>query len=397
MKKTIMVVLALLSVACGEDSGDPGLDAGADAGSALDGSALDGSALDGTVLDGSVLDGTVLDGSGPDGSVLEDAGGDGGVLVDGSIPDGGSSGGTVFPPRDFVCTAGAPTPCPTTVPLRSAAERTVTVTADMPSTTLTYVVHVLGMPSESPGAAAAGFNLDGMDSGLGSDSPSADCAEYATDYASTVDVGHLGVDNAISSLVPTIESLLDSEGCPPEGCVDGALAASIADGSLLLLIEIAGVESLVHDADVTVTLYAGAVPGGGPPLLDAGRLAAGQTFTTASMIGAPTSGDIFHGRLRVRPGSVVLPSTSAGGLPLITPLDRAELRADVTLTGLSRGHLGGTTPVSWYVAATDPDLADSVRSILEAFADITPGADPMVCADVSSGFTLSAVPANRTP
>lgn len=386
MRRTIVLAVMLSWVGCG--GGEAGVDAGRDAGASEDAGPRDG----GPILDDAGRDG----GSSEDGSTP-----DAGVSIDASIPDGGVA--HTFPPRDFLCTSGAATPCDTTVPLRSAAERTVVVTADMPRATLTYVVSVLQIPEES-GGTAPGFNLDRRDSGPdGSSSSTADCEEYQVDFTSVLEPGHIGVDNVLSILVPTMESLMDPDMCggSTDGCVDRMIAQSIANGALLLLIEIAGVDSVVNDPDVTVGLYLGEVPGGGSPVLDAtGRLAPGQTFATVSPIGVPVRSDIFLGRLRVLPGTITLPMGMAG-LPLPGSIARAELRADVALDGLSNGNLGGSTPVSWFVAEAErnePGIGPTVQSILEAYADIEPTADdPLVCADLSSGLLLSAVPATRTP
>lgn len=386
MRRAIVFVPALLVVACG--GGESGGDGGHDAGMRPDAGRDAGFVPDDAGLDAaSIVDAA----SGPDAS----------AWFDGAIPDGGVA--FTFPPRDFVCSAGAPTPCETTVPLRSAAERTVVVTSDMPRTTLTYVISVLQIPAEA-GGVAPGFNLDATDSGpTGSSSPTATCEEFTVDFTSALDPGHVGVDSIFSMLVPTVEALLDPAMCggSTTGCVDRGIAQSIAGGSLLLLIEIDGVDSVVNDPDVTVGLYLGAVPGGGPPLLDgAGRLAPGQTFATASAIGVPVRSDIFLGRVRVLPGTITLPMSTTG-IPLPSTIANAELRADVALDGLSNGHLGGSTPVSWFVAEAErlsPGSGATVEPILEAYADIDPtAADPFVCADVSSGLTLSAVPAVRTP
>lgn len=384
MRRMIVLPLAL-TLACGggegdSDSGRP--DAGRDGGGVMDDAGRDA--------------GGSMDAGGPDAGPTVDAG----VMIDaGPLPDGGVV--HTFPPRDYVCRAGETTPCETTQPLRSAAERTVIVTSDMPSATLTYVVSVLGLPEASAGVAP-GFNLDGLDSGDGSSSPTATCVEYAPDLGSALEPGHVGVDNVLSELVPTMESLLDETLCggSTAGCVDRSIAQMIASGALLLLVEIDNVDSLVHDPDVTVGLYLGAVPGGGAPVVDGtGRLAPGQTFTTVSAVGVPVRSDIFHGRVRVLPGTITLPMSTTG-VPLPSTIANAELRADVSLDGLSSGHLGGSTPLTWFVEEAErasPGIGPTVEAILESYADIEPTSDPIYCADISSGLTLEAVRAVRTP
>ncbi|HJL14331.1 MAG TPA: hypothetical protein RMH99_01675 [Sandaracinaceae bacterium LLY-WYZ-13_1] len=388
----------------GEDAGSIDASAVVDAGPPTDGGPDDdagGSAADAALSDAGAFDATT-----PLDADLPDAGprADGGPLpFDASWFDGGGPTTHTFPPRDFVC-AGSPL-CATTVPLRSVADRTVTVTRDLPSVTLTSVVQILEVPEESSGAAV-GFNLDALDSGAGSTAPSADCEEFNQDFTSVSEPGHVGVDNTFQSLVPTVEGLLDASDCPggtTVGCVDAQVAAQIASGELLLIVEVTGVDSLLHDPEVQVSIHLGSVPGGGVPLLDAsGLLAAGQSFDAVATVAGPVTGDIFHGRLRAELGTLMLPAATGTMLSLFPgQLDRAELRADVGPSGLTRGNLGGSTPVEWYVTEVSrimPGIEATVRSVLESVADVTPtAADPAICADVSSGMRLATVSAVRLP
>lgn len=384
MRPLLAWSLTLWLAGCGGDSlsdaGDPGSDAGFDAGPGDDGGFDAG-------FDAGPSD------AGFDGGF--DAGFDAGPF------DGGPSMSVLFPPRDFRCAVGDPAPCPTTVPLQTDAERTIDVTPEMPAGTYTFVIRTWSAPEPSFAGTAAGFNLDALDSGDGSTALDADCEEFNQDYASLRDPGHEGVDNAFASLIPTVESLLDAASCPgmtTDGCLDATVAAQIADGSFLILVELTDVDGNTNDDDVGVTLYAGAVPGGGAPALAAdGRLAPGQTFDTTGTLATTTRGDIFEGRLRVHfGGSVTLPTTAAMLAPL--RLDFPELRATVDGTGLALGVVGATTDVDFLVAEAEammPGIGPTVRSVLESVADVEPTADPAVCSRLSSGYLFDAVPAVR--
>ncbi|MCA9604108.1 MAG: hypothetical protein KC619_00815 [Myxococcales bacterium] len=387
MRRLLLWSLVLGLVGCG---GEPTPDAGFDAGPSEDGGSDAG-----------------FDGGRPDAGFdagPSDAGFDAGPSDAGSDAgpfDAGPVMSVLFPPRDFRCTTGAPEPCPTTLPLRTDAERTIDVTPEMAPGTYTFAIRTWSAPEPSFAGTAAGFNLDGLDSGGGSVAVDADCEEVSQDFTSVRDPGHEGIDNAFASLIPTVELLLDASTCPmmmSEGCLDATLAARIADGSFLILVELTDVDGFTYDDDVGVALYAGAVPGGGAPMLAAdGRLAPGQTFDTAGTLVATTRGDIFEGRLRVAFGpSLTLPM----GADLLVPsrLDGAELRATVDATGLALGVVGGTTEVDLLVAqavAIMPDIEPTVRSVLEAVADVEPTADPAICARVSSGYFFDAVSASR--
>jgi len=380
-----LLALALGAAACGGE--DPsGADAGSDAGPSLpDAGTFDAGGRD-AGSDGGAGD------AGLDAATGSDAG---------PFFDGGASMEVTFPPRDLRCATGAMPVCVTDVSLRTEAERTVTVPRDMPPGTYTYVVSRWSIPEPGFTATAAGYNLDSLNSGAGSTALDATCEELVEDYTSLRDPGHVGVDNALGGLVPTVEALLDPATCPSmdtDGCLDASLARAIADGDLLLLVELSGVDSFTHDEAVQVTVYEGAVPGGGAPAVDgSGRLAPGQTFDTASTLIGPMSGDIFDGRLRVRfAGPLELPMTTSLLVPL--RLDAPELRATVSPTTLDLGNVGATTTVDFLVAqaaAVMPDIEETVRAVLENVADIDPSPDPAVCERVSSGYFFDAVSASR--
>lgn len=351
-------------------------------------------------------DATTADG-GPDagfdagldaGEDREDAGFDAGPGDAGRF-DGGPPERTRFPPRDFRCPAGASRPCRTDVPLTTDDERTVEVARDMPSATYSFVIRTWSMPRPSFAGTVAGFNLDGLDSGGGSSAPAATCEEIAPDYDSLRDPGHEGVDNAFSELIGPVEDLLDPDACPgmtTMGCLDARLAARVADGSFLILVELTGVDSFAYDSSVDVTLHEVTVDGGGPPRLDGdGRLTSGQTFASVRTLGAAT-GDVFDGRLRVVFGTrVELPASAALLVPI--ELDGMELRATVRADELRLGAVGATTEVESIVAqarAMDPGLEATIRAVLHEVADVSPTSDPTICARVSSGYSFDAVSAS---
>ena len=375
----------VLAAACGSESHDA--DAGEDAAPGLDAARPDAGSMD----------------AGRDASsdaAAVDAPFDAGVDASG---DAGPFAMYTFPPRDFVCSSSL-IPCVTDTPSTSDAERTVAVRRDVPRLTHTYVLSQMAVPQATSAIPprAAGYNLDGLDSGDGSTSASATCEEYNQDYESLRDPGHIGADNALQSLVPTIESLLPVASCPgatTDGCLDATIAQQIAGGTLVLLVEITGLDSYTYDADVDVAVYRGVVSGGGLPVLDgSGRVAAGQTFDTVSTLATSASADIFAGRLRVRWATLLLPMDP--GLLLPSRLERVELRANVAADALAFGQIGGTAPIDDFVTRAEaimPGIGATVRSVMEAISDVTVTSDPIVCADVSAAIVFEGVLATRTP
>lgn len=305
---------------------------------------------------------------------------------------------TVFPERDYVCASGG-TPCETIVPARTDTARTMIEPESMADTTLTFVVSTMALP-RAEGGYAAGFNLDELDSGPGSEDSFADCEEFMPDYRSTSDPDHVGVDNAFQGLISTVEAFVPVEDCPGgvrAGCVDAMLQANIDQGESLLLIELRGVNDLTYDSDVEVQVYAGSMPAGVAPQLDAGgRLAPGQRFPAEPM-GPPVRADIFAGRVRARFPSLALPG-GLGELMLPLSVHDAEVRFDLATGRLDDGQIGGHLEIEELANAaqalgTDPA---TVRTVFEQYADIRPSAeDPQLCEAMSIGITFGATTATR--
>lgn len=320
-------------------------------------------------------------------------------VVAGSLLGGVGCGeaGYIFPARDNTCSAGTP-PCVTDTPAAAEETRTVELPATMADTTQTWVVSVVGLP-EAMGDQAAGFNLDNIDSGEGSDGT---CEEFAQDFRGLNDPAHVGVDNALQGLVGTIETAaLDAEDCggSTDGCLDRTLQEQITAGSLLLIMEVSGINDYQFDDAVMLQLALAEVPGGGMPEVGGdGRLTAGQTFASMQSVGAPVSGDIFRGRLRAQTNGLTI-NISAGGFMLPLVISDAQVRFDIATDGssLSNGQIGGSILGSDIVAAImeiDPSLVETAQGLISTLADIGPSAgDAQTCEAVSVGLTFSAVQA----
>lgn len=323
----------------------------------------------------------------------------------GGTGDGGST--ATFPARDNVCEDGASPPCETNTPAASEEQRTVAVDESMEAETRLYVVELISLPEASdpdgPGPQreqAAGFNLDGLDSGEGSSEPDANCEQFNTDYVAVTDSAHVGVDNALQGLVGTIEGLLSAEDCPggtTDGCLDAQLQEQIADGSLLLMMEVSGINNYTNDTSVMLRLFLGATPDGSPPVIESdGTLEAGQTFVEETALGPEVQGDIFQGRLRATTDLLTIEiNTGDFALPLM--ISNAEVRFDITESALTGGAIGGYLTTQSIIDAASmimPGIEETVRSVVESVADIDPSAEnPEVCDSVSVGLTFDATTA----
>lgn len=258
--------------------------------------------------------------------------------------------------------------------------------------TQVYVLSTVSIPEvmgTGAAATAAGFNLDNMVStGAGSS-----CVELTPDYNSANDAGETGVDNALASLVPTLEMLLsDGES------LDETLQAQITEGSLLIMMEVRDINSYTNDSSVTVQLYLGSVPGGGAPMVSGSALAPGQTFD-AEAIGTAQTGSIVNGRLRVQTELLTL-AINTGDISLDLNIRNAQVRANITPTNLANGAIGGALRVQEIADAAEeimPGLRDTVLSVLGGVADLEPqSADPTVCDSLSVGILFGGVDAERS-
>lgn len=330
----------------------------------------------------------------------------------GSLPGLGDGGErtVTFPPRDFVCEDPDAVPCENSVPLRSTGRRTVTVRDELGGATVVYLLDVITLPraiGRWPRLQAVGFDLDGVDTGHGSNDIDADCQQFNRDFESPYEPSLGGVDNAFESLIGSAEILLDAIECPggtTDGCLDALLRQDTQTGPLLLLLELTGVDSLEHDPEVSVALHLGRMADGAAPLTSGPvgepgtRVLPDQIFETVRTVVEPAPGDILHHRLRVRWPRVELPRERYG-YPSI--LSRVELRASVCADGLSRGHMGGLSAnedLFAQVLEQYPGEAETFRAVFETVADIQPSAaDPIFCEYISTAYAVEGVPAARLP
>jgi hypothetical protein len=306
-----------------------------------------------------------------------------------------------FPPRDPVCSGTAA--CTDPDPIPHEAPQT------MEDTTVTYVVSLIDLPQagadpDGPGpgrSSAAGFNLDNLDSGEGS-SDAETCEGYARDFVALApDTNHVGVDNALESLVSTIEGFLDASTCPgmtQDGCLGATLQSQITDGSLILLMQVSGINDFGYDSEVQLQLVLGEVPGGGAPMIGSdGRLSPDQAFGRVMDLGTPVSGDIFGGRLRAHTPTLTI-TVDTGGFMLPLMISNAEVRFTITEAALTNGVIGGYLTTESIIEAASmimPGIEDTVRAVVEGLADISPSAvDPQLCEAVSVGLTFGATTAS---
>lgn len=303
--------------------------------------------------------------------------------------------GHTFPERDFVCPQGETPLCSTTVEANTDAARTHELGDELEGETRTYVISALTVPDGSDGNAA-GFNLDGLNSGDVYEGDT--CAEQQIDYGSTTDPDQVGVDNSLIEVLGAVGAAVG------DFDVNESLREQITSGSLLLLLEVSGIDSFRYDDAVSVQIRLGAVPAGATLGVTGGVLDAGQAYDVAMELGAAVNGDIYDGRVRVTAQMLNI-NITLDGMSLELRISSPQIRFDISETGLTNGQIGGTVTLDDLIEAaqeieavqefcgTDPECG-TVRELLGGFADITPSADdPETCEALSVGIAFDGTTA----
>lgn len=248
-----------------------------------------------------------------------------------------------------------------------------------------FVVNALNIPGPDPvDGTVVGANLD--DEVTNMDNPLGGCG--VEDY--THPDGTEGVDNALARIVPTIiEPMLDEP-------IADQLGAQIASGSLLITVALSGVDG-ANDSDVMGTLFPdGAIPGDAAPALEAdGTLSPGQTIDIASeAINIP--GAIVDGRFTASLPNFPV-SIPVADVPLVLNVSQAIISADITENGLENAEIAGSLSIeelATAIGAADVGIdAEGALGLLQGFGDIEPNETGDICARISLGLGLSAVPA----
>jgi hypothetical protein len=235
---------------------------------------------------------------------------------------------------------------------------------------------------------AEGLDIDGV---VSSTPMSESCSKL--DFTSPE--GEPGIDNQFGVLLPTLEKYVGTEN------IGQLLATAIADGQLLILLSVSGIDDPKNDADVTFHMAAGV----GRPLLDTqGHFIAYQTFgvdrETAPVSTLP--GRIVDGTLYVGPGEGVLPVRvldASFNLELHGVVGELEVVPDAEQDGFSlHGKLGGGLAVSDFKDIVKKlniggDAIQAATTVVEIMADLDHGDDGGGCRQISAALSLETTPA----
>ncbi len=273
------------------------------------------------------------------------------------------------------CTDGDPEPCASSGSARG--------------TVVTFAT--FARRSDDDNRVADGLDIDGLDS---TSDDVAGC--YANDFVSPD--GRRGIDNQFATLLPLIEDFVGTEN------IDAILEGAIANGQLLLVMNVEGVDDSREDSCVDVSLG----PGSGAPLLDAaGAYVPYQTFgydretAPVSHLGGRIEGGVLH----AGPADVILPVRildAEFNLHLHGARFRMEITEEPLGGGFSlRGFGGGGIEVADFediVAGLNigDDVIGAVVPLLSNLADMAAN-ESGTCSQVSAALRFETTPAYVNP
>lgn len=244
---------------------------------------------------------------------------------------------------------------------------------------LVTVVSSLAFARED-GNVADGLDLDGAVTAAG-DTTGCGLADHVSP------AGLPGVDNSMADLLPAIE---ERSGVAVDEYVPDAIHA----GALLLALQLDGVDSVVDDPAVTLTLYRA----NGPPALGAdGALEWWQTLAVDEEVPPVVLPEaaIVDGRLVAGPLDLPLP-IQLFSASILLPVSGATLSVELGEDGAMRGVLaGGLDVATWDTTLgaairSEADLAFT-REALGTGHDLLPDANG-ACSQVSVALQLLAIP-----
>jgi hypothetical protein len=265
----------------------------------------------------------------------------------------------------------------------AAPEEATILGAYPPIESILCVIDTLAFAGEVEPGVTPGFDLDGVVSD-GSDAASCGAIDF------TDPDGTPGIDNQAALLVP----LFDLIGF---GAIGSFIQGAVEEGGFLLMWEIAGIDDLEYDEEVTIRMRLGS----GVPLLGTdGRIVSGQTFHLHedSPDQVLPTGRIVDGVLEAGPFDTFLPIVVFGVFYEID-VRGAYLRGRLTYDGgIEVGVLGGAVTLQSLLelaetADNEADgIYDKVKLLTEGLGDMMPDENGE-CQAMSSSLIYTAVPA----
>ena len=248
-------------------------------------------------------------------------------------------------------------------------------TCDAQGPTFLYAVYVMRF-AEVVDGISAGFNLDGEVSELAG---STGCGR--SDFTDAQ--GRMGIDNQFASLIPVLDPVL---GQP----LNEALARTLSEKALILLVEVQGLDDPQNDDCVRVNLLRGNTQ---VLVGNDGYLLEGQSYALDPDLPWAKASEawIEEGRLITSAFELDLP-ISFSGINLDLFLDEAYLEMSLDSTKEYTGVLGGRLPLEALVqsiANIESSIEGIARQVLSGKADLSPDESGQ-CQAISIAWTFQA-------
>lgn len=233
------------------------------------------------------------------------------------------------------------------------------------------------------GLISQGFDLD---SRVSDETDTVSCRR--TDF--TAPDGTPGIDNQFTYLYETLLNLFDD-------AVDGLIQGVINDGSLLLMVELEGVDDLVNDDCVTVRVFSAL---GTPDLGTDGFIAPGQTFDLdGDKPVSTTTGYIEDGVVHAGPFDTTIPIAILQvffDLRVGNAILRAEIHDDLSVTAMMAGAIENDQILDVARMAEEmqmQQLTPLLRPALRGLADLHPDPVTGLCDQLSATLLVDGTPA----
>jgi hypothetical protein len=247
---------------------------------------------------------------------------------------------------------------------------------------LVLLVRRLTFSRQETTGVSEGFDLDNFNSQRGDDE--------GCGVADLVDPnGVPGIDNAISTLLPIIEST-------EAAAVEPLIQDSIFGGALLLMAELSDLDDPANDECVDVSVFKGT----GVPMIGAdGEILPYQTLRVdpASLGNGAPANPLVDGTIDAGPIQRVAMPVQVLDLNTTLELFNTRLRAAEQPDGTWKGQLGGGIGIQQLIDTVtlqnvDPAVFAAIGPALALVADLAPD-ETGACQQISVSFDVELVPA----
>ena len=224
-----------------------------------------------------------------------------------------------------------------------------------------------------PGVAY-GFDLDGHDSPAGE---AESCGHGDLHHPD----GRVGIDNQLAVMWSTLAPLVGPQ-------VDALLQGAINEGRVLIMLELADLDDLQNDDDVTLNVYRGLLD---PQVGSLGYITADQTFALDydKPISTVTGAKIRDGVLEAGPVVLQIPIAILD-LNIVAQLQYGRVHLDIAPDGTFMGYIGGALSLPEVIGALLETGAEAETRLVQPLFQRNADMEKVdgVCTFISMGISI---------